>query len=750
MNPQTATLEEITNLLGVSRNQVKSLMKKNGVLHDGSPEMRYPLSDSKKIIDRHMDGAQKVADRREKISNRRRAKHSSVVEETTGTVQESTEDEAIVEDGLSRRQVSEIWNIDQYHVKQAIRRGLIKTLDNGLVSAEAVHASTGKEILASLLALKEYTAEQVANFLNIGLEDFVKFTKDEGIYAENGTYNGLLVDELTEGKFEENPFFGGNRESIVKTGTVSVSNKTFDYTPNVNVRIPHRKNVLNYVEFHLGPTNSGKTYKALNSLCDEYEQAPRGKYVYSAPLRMLAYEVYMKMVEKFGMSNVGFITGEEAINPDAPIIAATVEMTPLQGDVIVIDEAHWINDEERGHYWTRLLAEGVYTKMHVIAAEEASEGLTELVSDALEIHTQTFKRRTKISYDGEIMLNKVKPKTAMVCFTRKDVHDIYQRLLDNDMNACVLYGALPAKVRKQQVEDYENGKYDVVVTTNVIGHGVNLPIDNVVFCGTERFDGVTRGTIPAWEAGQISGRAGRFGISEKGSVTRLYSNDSNEVDEEIVRLGVNVAAGREPSGIVVESPYIFPSLDDLGLVEGEHVYLAEAVKAWKNKVTEETEFTPAPMRILLENLKVIAETSALPMAGMHMPKKPTRWKMTLQELWTLVSGPFDPKGVIVVASEWLNLRNDKILQNDFIDRVRFDKNLDLKNLEASFSAVGEYKMLSIAFGDEGKLGNLSHESILSAEDKITELIQSKLDGFPEWYAKSKEKGLRENSGFKQR
>lgn len=750
MNPQTATLEEITNLLGVSRNQVKSLMKKNGVLHDGSPEMRYPLSDSKKIIDRHMDGAQKVADRREKISNRRRAKHSSVVEETTGTVQESTEDEAIVEDGLSRRQVSEIWNIDQYHVKQAIRRGLIKTLDNGLVSAEAVHASTGKEILASLLALKEYTAEQVANFLNIGLEDFVQFAKDEGFYTENGTYNGLLVDELTEGKFEENPFFGGNRESSVKTETGTGTNKTFDYTPNVNVRIPHRKNVLNYVEFHLGPTNSGKTYKALNSLCDEYEQAPRGKYVYSAPLRMLAYEVYMKMVEKFGMSNVGFITGEEAINPDAPIIAATVEMTPLQGDVIVIDEAHWINDEERGHYWTRLLAEGVYTKMHVIAAEEASEGLTELVSDALEIHTQTFKRRTKISYDGEIMLNKVKPKTAMVCFTRKDVHDIYQRLLDNDMNACVLYGALPAKVRKQQVEDYENGKYDVVVTTNVIGHGVNLPIDNVVFCGTERFDGVTRGTIPAWEAGQISGRAGRFGISEKGSVTRLYSNDSNEVDEEIVRLGVNVAAGREPSGIVVESPYIFPSLDDLGLVEGEHVYLAEAVKAWKNKVTEETEFTPAPMRILLENLKVIAETSALPMAGMHMPKKPTRWKMTLQELWTLVSGPFDPKGVIVVASEWLNLRNDKILQNDFIDRVRFDKNLDLKNLEASFSAVGEYKMLSIAFGDEGKLGNLSHESILSAEDKITELIQSKLDGFPEWYAKSKEKGLRENSGFKQR
>lgn len=737
MNPQTATLAEITNLLGVSKNQVKSMMKKNGVHHDGSPEMRYPLVDSKKVIDKHLDNAQRVAERREKISARRRGKNNG-----HGHGHDQSPAEVVsesCEEGLSRQEVSTIWGIDTYHVKQAIRNGFVGTLGNGKLDPAQVHALTGKEVLSRLLELKEYTSENVANFLQVSVEDFIQFAKDEGFYNEQDSYNGLLVDELTEGRFKADPFFGSKRET----------EKIFTYSPNVTVRVPSRSQRLPYAEFHLGPTNSGKTYKALNNLCEEYEKNPQGRYVYSAPLRMLAYEVYMKMVDKYGEEEVGFITGEESVNPDAPIIAATVEMTPLRGDVVVIDEAHWIRDEERGHYWTRLLAEGVYAKMHIISAEEACEGLTELVSDAVELHTQTFKRRTKISYDGETMLNKVKPKTAMVCFTRKDVHDIYHRLLDNDISACVLYGALPAKVRKQQVEDYENGKYDVVVTTNVIGHGVNLPIDNVVFCGTERFDGVSRDTIPAWEAGQISGRAGRFGISERGSVTRLYAIDS-KVDEEIVRLGVNVAAGRESSGISVESPYIFPSLEDLGLVEGEQPYLAEALKAWKQKVELETEFSPAPMRILFENLKAITENLALPMAGMSAPKKPTQWRMTLEELWTLVSGPFNPAGVIVVASEWLNLRNDRLLNNDFIDRIRFDKNLDLKNLEDSFEAVGEYKMLSIAFGEDGKLGTLTHDSILSAEDAITNLIQSKLDGFPEWFAKTKEKNLRESSGFKQR
>lgn len=738
MNPQTTTLAEITNLLGVSKNQVKSMMKKNGVHHDGSPEMRYPLSDSKKIIDKHLDNVQRLADRREKISNHRRAKRASYA--NSPTLENSEASTTPFQEGLTRREVADIWNIDPYHVKQAIRHGLVDVLENGRVNSEQAYSLTGKKILASLLEMREYTALDMAHILQISVEEFVQFAKEEEFYNENDIYNGLLVDELTQGGFVV---------ELSDKDKDKKSNFSNPYSPNVTVRVPSRNNPLPYAEFHLGPTNSGKTYKALNSLCEEYENNPQGSYVYSAPLRMLAYEVYMKMVDKFGIDNVGFITGEESINPNAPIIAATVEMTPLKGDVIVIDEAHWIRDEERGHYWTRLLSSGVYSKMHIIAAEEACEGLTALVSDAQELNTQAFKRRTKISYDGETMLNKVKPKTAMVCFTRKDVHDIYQRLLDNDISACMLYGALPAKVRKQQVEDYENGKYDVVVTTNVIGHGVNLPIDNVVFCGTERFDGVSRGTIPAWEAGQISGRAGRFGISEKGSVTKLYEPEGNKIDEEIVRLGVNVAAGREPSGIIVESPYIFPSLEDLGLADDEQEYLAEALKAWKQKVELETEFTPAPMRILFENLKAITDNLALPMDGITSPKKPMKWRMTLEELWTLVSGPFDPNGVIIVASEWLNLRNDRILSNDFIDRIRFDKNLDLKNLESSFAAVGEYKMLSIAFGHNEKLGTIPHESILSAEEKITELIQSKLDGFPEWFLRMKEKNIREKSSFKQ-
>lgn len=122
------------------------------------------------------------------------------------------------------------------------------------------------------------------------------------------------------------------------------------------------------VHMYLAPTNSGKTTRAIDMLA----KAKTGAY--AAPLRMLAIEAYERLRATLGDDSVGLVTGEQRINPRARIVCCTVECTPHTGDVLVVDEAHWMIDAERGHVWTRVLREQSYKEMHVIAAPEA-EGL---------------------------------------------------------------------------------------------------------------------------------------------------------------------------------------------------------------------------------------------------------------------------------------------------------------------------------------------------------------------------------------
>lgn len=708
MNPPSMSLNEIQTVLGVSRNKVKSLMKNNGVHHDGTPEMKYPWTDANNAIEKFIELTQREKSRRAQISERRNGKKLSVEEFSPAP------------EGKTRREAAEALGIDAYHVKDAVRNGILHTNSDGFIPEEVLKNTTGEEVLQKLFALKNYTDETAAQALGMTVEEFHDLTKDEGITpSEDGNWLGEVVFDLAEGT-----------PLSVKT---EPTQPVFDAKSRVTVRLPERKGVLDYVGFHLGPTNSGKTYKALENLCEEFEANPQGRYVYSGPLRMLAYEVYVKMVARYGEASVGFITGEESVNPEAPIIAATVEMTPLSGDLVVVDEAHWILDPERGHYWTKLLATGDYRRMHVIAAQEAAEGLSMLVADALESHTEVFKRRTGISYDGTTHVGKVPEKTAVVCFSRNDVYTVYERLLTNGRNACVLYGALPVEVRKKQIQDYENGLHDIVVTTNVIGHGINLPIDNVVFAGTERFDGERMIELPLWEAGQISGRAGRFGLSEKGRVTVLEGMEDLNPEPTIVRGGVNVAAGRLESGLEVERPFISPKFEDLGLESHENEHLLEALDEWSRQVMENTAFLPAPLNIARKNIKIIASQLNAQMNAPDCFRGRTAWRMDAKTLWTLASGPFDPRSEVVpTAAEWLNERdphNSHEVRRAFTMMVHADKTMELDALEASFKAVSEFKMLGVAFANDDMLGTLPVSAVLAMEQRLVDNIQWKLDNY---------------------
>ena len=116
---------------------------------------------------------------------------------------------------------------------------------------------------------------------------------------------------------------------------------------------------------HLGPTNSGKTHDALRFLVEN------GRGVYAAPLRMLAQEAHRRLAAELGEDGVGLVTGEERVNPDAPIICCTAEMAPMHGETLVLDEVQWAEDEERGSAWTRLMLGGEYRHILLLGAVEA-------------------------------------------------------------------------------------------------------------------------------------------------------------------------------------------------------------------------------------------------------------------------------------------------------------------------------------------------------------------------------------------
>lgn len=501
---------------------------------------------------------------------------------------------------------------------------------------------------------------------------------------------------------------------------------------NSTLTIPTRKSHVEHVAFHLGPTNSGKTYRAIEDLCQRFTENPSGRYVYAAPLRMLAYEIYGKMVERFGEDAVGFITGEEDINTNAPIIAATVEMAPREGDLLIVDEAHWIADEERGHRWTEILTTAEYHRIHVVTAAEAYPVLSELVKDAGSLDIHTYERRTPIEYTGSVTLDDIPANSAVICFTRQDVYDVALELRQQGQRVCLLYGALPAEVRKAQIAAFERGEYDVMVTTNVIGHGINLTLDSVVFAGTTRFDGTDIITIPSWEAGQIAGRAGRFGLSERGTVMVL--RDSN-VDGRTVRLGVKVAAGARKSDLDIDRPIIKPSFSDLGIGEGDCEHLLEAMHRWTSMVEEDGRFTPSPMDATVRNIMSVSRALNRVMNTSSGVEGEKPWYLPASQLWNLVDGPFTNRDELLTSAvlflESGNANSD-ILASHFefsCLAVCESKNVGLKSAESAFQQVAGFKMLMVMLGEEGRLGSLMLNDILKAERRLSDMIASMLKGW---------------------
>ena len=282
---------------------------------------------------------------------------------------------------------------------------------------------------------------------------------------------------------------------------------------------PRAREIRRSFILHVGPTNSGKTHDALQALI----MAPTG--VYLGPIRLLAYEVFER-VNKRGLP-CDMITGEERISvPGAAHRASTIEMldTNQEYDVAVIDEAQMCSDVERGGAWTRAIL-GVYAEeVHVCMAPQALKIVKKLIKDCGDHYEVIWHRRSVgISYDKNrpTFPDDILKGDALIAFSRRDVHGIAHDLARAGHRCSVIYGALPYDVRHEEARKFAEGESDVVVATDAIGVGMNLPIRRVVFMQAYKSFGHGYVPLDANMVQQIAGRAGRLGMFDHGFYTEV-------------------------------------------------------------------------------------------------------------------------------------------------------------------------------------------------------------------------------------
>jgi ATP-dependent RNA helicase SUPV3L1/SUV3 len=392
--------------------------------------------------------------------------------------------------------------------------------------------------------------------------------------------------------------------------------------------LPVRTTRPEQVVFHLGPTNSGKTHDSLVAL------AENGSGVYAAPLRQLAHEAYARLSAQLPPGTVGLATGEEEIDPDAPIVCCTVEKAPMRGDLLVLDESHWVADPDRGHHWARLVLTGDYREMHLISAAEAYLLLKPLVSDAKKITLVNHKRLSRLDVlRAPVRAEGVRPQTLVVAFSRKAVYAVAAALDPHRPGKVgVLYGALPPATRRSVIERFTSGELEVLVTTDVIGHGINVPATTVLFAETTKFDGVERRPLRTWETAQIAGRAGRFGLTGHGRVGVLAGVTGLKPDAGLLVAGAEVARGDAMSDLPKRAPRLRPELDDLGAFEP--VDLPEALTrwmAWARAATRDQAMTADDVTSLIVRVHAL-----LPLL-----KGPLGAAGDLWTVWRLINLPID-------------------------------------------------------------------------------------------------------------
>ncbi len=274
---------------------------------------------------------------------------------------------------------------------------------------------------------------------------------------------------------------------------------------------------------HLGETNTGKTYCSMKKL----ESGKDG--IYLAPLRLLALENYEKMNQDGVKCHL--LTGEEEVLVEGAVhTSCTIEKLDLDKSysVAVIDEVQLIQDSMRGSSWTRAILGILSPEIHLCGALNVKPLLIKMITECGdEYECVEYFRNTPLQFESvAYQLNKPMKGDALIAFSKKKVLELSRYYQDRGYKTSIIYGDLPPEVRRVQYQSFSSGESELLISTDAIGMGVNLPIRRIIFMSIKKFDGDLVRELTSQEVKQIAGRAGRKGIYELGYITSLDEHQS--------------------------------------------------------------------------------------------------------------------------------------------------------------------------------------------------------------------------------
>ena len=277
----------------------------------------------------------------------------------------------------------------------------------------------------------------------------------------------------------------------------------------------------------LGPTNTGKTFQAIETMLS-FESGMIG-----FPLRLLAREVYDKIVKKIDPKKVALITGEEKIIPaNAKYYLCTVESMPIDKylDFVAIDEIQMCADHERGHIFTDRLLNLRGEKLTMFMGSSTIKHIIKNLDEDTEFVNK--ERLSKLTYCGHKKISRINRKSAIIAFSAEEVYAIAELIRRQKGGAAIVMGSLSPKTRNSQVSLFQSGDVDFLVATDAIGMGINMDLENIFFSNLKKFDGKKSRRLNLSEIGQIAGRAGRYLNDGSFGIT----GDCTEINAEEVEL----------------------------------------------------------------------------------------------------------------------------------------------------------------------------------------------------------------------
>lgn len=441
---------------------------------------------------------------------------------------------------------------------------------------------------------------------------------------------------------------------------------------------------------HEGGTNSGKTYSSIMRLME----AENGLYL--APLRLLALEIF----DRLNANNVrcNLKTGEEEILVDgARHTSSTVEKVDLEGEyeVAVIDEAQMLGDAQRGASWTRAILGVKAKEVHICCALHATEIVKTIIADCEDdVEVIRHERDTELIVEKTSFKfpNSVTEGDALIVFSRRSVLTVAAALEDKKISCSLIYGSLPPETRRMQFEKFLNKETRVLVSTDAIGMGVNLPIKRIIFLENEKFDGVDVRALESSEVKQIAGRAGRKGIYDVGYVNTIFDEEKKRLKRELIS-----------DEVPLEKAFLAPTEDILKV----NADLQTKLKVWASIEPKEDFYEKINVDRLVELINLIHQLGL-------------KRYLNEKEIFKAINIPFDEKEQALIEL-WGIYLTDLAYENQPIIRPYLESE-DLYELELYYKKIDLYYSFSKTFNF-----SIDEDWIKSERSRIAKLIDKHLN-----------------------